>query len=53
MILSIPEPSMTFFMSHNGVTVTVTSITYLSHFVTCMTITYDVMPLLLPKSKIK
>jgi len=50
-ILSVLAPSMTFSVSHDGVTVTY--IMYMSHFVTYMTAICDITPFLLPKSKIK
>ena len=42
-----------FFVSHNCVTVTVTGIMPLSHLMTCMTITYNIILYPLSKSKIK
>ena len=50
-ILSVLAPSMTFSVSHDGVTVTY--VMSMSHFVTCVTAIYNITPLLLPKSKIK
>ena len=51
--LSILELSIIFFVLHDGVTMTVKCVTFLSHFVTCVTVTYDVIPLLLSKFEIK
>ena len=49
MTLLVPESFISFFMSHDFVTVIVTDIMSLSCFVTCVTITLH----LLSKSKIK
>jgi len=40
-------------MLYNGVIVTVTCVTSMSHFVNYITVTYNITPLLLPRSKIK
>jgi len=44
---------MIFFVLHNDVTMTVKCVMFLSHFVTCVTVTCDVIPLLLSKFEIK
>ena len=43
MILFILESSTFFSVSHDYVTVTVKYITNISYFVTCMTVTYDII----------
>ena len=53
MMTSIPESSIFFSISHDCVTVTVTGITPLSHFITYVIITHNVISYLLSKSKIK
>jgi len=52
-ISSILESSRIFFVSHDGETMTVTYIMFLLYFVTCVTVTCGIIPLLLSKFKIK